>query len=225
MLKNLKEGHRQRIKDKYYKSGIDSLHDYEIIELLLTYCIPRKDCKPFAKELINKFESIGGVFDAKEEYLSEVEGIGKNTLIFLKLIKDINKIITKEKITEKRYINNTLELVKFLKADMVNSEIEYFKVIYLNTNNQFIKEETLFEGTIDKNSIYMRELVKNILKLDAKSVIFAHNHPSGNLKPSKSDIDFTLKSKKILKDLEINLLDHIIVSEDGFYSFLENDIL
>lgn len=225
MLDKTKEGHRLRLREKYYKNGINSLNDYEIIELLLTYSIHRKDCKPIAKELIEKYKNIKNILNLKEEILIEIDGIGKNSFIFLKLIKDINRLYLKENISEKIFINCTQELIDFLKSDIENSEIEFFKVIYLNTNNQYIKDEILFKGTIDKNIIYIRELVKNIFKADAKSVIFAHNHPSGNLKPSKADIDFTKKCKNLLKELEINLLEHIIIGNEGFFSFLENNIL
>jgi len=224
-LTNLDLGHRNRLREKYYKNGIDSLHDYEILELLLTYSIPRKNCKPIAKELLKKNKNIKELFDAKEENLLEIDGLGRNTYIFLRLIKDITKICTQISLYEKVYINCTKELVDYLKLNIDNKELEYFKIILLNTNNQLVYDEILFKGTIDRSSIYIRELIKKIFKFDAKSVIFAHNHPSGSLKPSLSDINFTNKCKEILNNLEINLLDHIIVSSEGHYSFLENGIL
>ena len=104
-------------------------------------------------------------------------------------------------------------------------DIEIFKVLFLNTQNELIREEELFQGTLDRSTIYVRELMKKVLKYNAKSVILVHNHPSGSLKPSQSDIILTKKIKEIFENVEIRLLDHIIISEKGYFSFLEGGIL
>lgn len=219
------EGHRTRLREKYKKTGISAFHDYEIIEILLTYAVPRKDCKQMAKELLNQFKNISGVFNADLEELKKIKGIGDSVGIFFKIIKDINKIYLKEEKLQKNSINSTKELIEFLKSDMAFLKKEIFKAIFLDNSNRFIEEEVLFEGTIDRSHIYPREIVEKILRYNAKSVIFAHNHPSGNLKPSEQDIQITKKMKSILNSLDINLLDHVIVSENGVFSFLENNIL
>ena len=118
-----------------------------------------------------------------------------------------------------------MDLVNYLKASLAGESIEIFQIIYLDTQNRIITQERVFEGTVDKSHIYMRNLIEKILKNRAKSVIFCHNHPSGSLKPSEQDISFTSRAKKILKEIEVNLLDHIIVSGRGYFSFLENDFL
>ena len=104
-------------------------------------------------------------------------------------------------------------------------DIEIFKVLFLNTQNELLKEEELFFGTIDRSTVYIRELVKKILDYNAKSVILVHNHPAGSLKPSQSDILLTKKIKEVFEGIEIRLLDHIIISEKGYFSFLEGGIL
>ena len=108
---------------------------------------------------------------------------------------------------------------------MANLQVEVFKIIFLDTQNVFINEKTIVVGTIDKSYIYPRELLKEIFEHNAKSVIFAHNHPSGNLNPSKADINFTNSMRSLLKELEINLLDHVIIGTSGHYSFLEENLL
>ena len=100
-----------------------------------------------------------------------------------------------------------------------------FKVLFLNTQNELLKEEELFYGTIDKSTVYIRELVKKILEYNAKAVILVHNHPSGSLRPSESYILLTRKVKEVFESLEIRLLDHLIISEKGYFSFLEGGIL
>lgn len=218
-------GHRKRLKMRYLQSGVDGFLDYEILELLLTYSIPRKDCKAYAKELLGEFGTLQNVLHADRDKLFKLKGIKENSYILFKLLLDINKIAFKESSLKGKYINAIDEVIEYLKYDIAYREKEVFKIILLNTKNLFLAEETLFEGTLDRSHIYPREVVKTILKYDAKSVIFCHNHPSGEVAPSKADIDMTKKYKTILKELEINLLDHIVVGKNGYYSFYENNIL
>jgi len=225
-MNELKKGHRSRLKNKYFEKGISSLFDYEILELLLSYSIIRKDCKPLAKQLLEKYKNLSGVLNSDSEEILKIKGLGKETSLFLRFIKDIHKIYIKETKLEKQiYINSSKDLVDYLKLDLQNKQEEIFKVVFLDTQNKFIKEEELFRGTIDKSHIYPREIVKKILDCNAKSVIFVHNHPSGIAKPSTGDIDITKKMKSILENLDINVLDHIIIGKNDYFSFSENKIL
>ena len=126
---------------------------------------------------------------------------------------------------EKITISSNIQLLDYLKFSLLNREIEVFKVLFLNTQNELLKEEELFKGTIDRSTVYIRELIKKILNYNAKSVILVHNHPAGSLKPSQADIALTRKIKEIFEGIEIRLLDHIIISEKGYFSFLEGGIL
>ena len=126
---------------------------------------------------------------------------------------------------EKITISSNVQLLDYLKFSLLNREIEVFKVLFLNTQNELLKEEELFKGTIDRSTVYIRELIKKILNYNAKSVILVHNHPAGSLRPSQADIALTRKVKEIFEGIEIRLLDHIIISEKGYFSFLEGGIL
>lgn len=219
-------GHRNRIKEKYLKNGIEGFLEYEILELLLTYSIPRRDVKSISKELLEKFGDLYGVFHANRKSLCEVQGIKDNSYILFNLIKDINRYIYKENRLLGKKISGTEELLEYLKMDLCHLKVEVFKVIFLDCQNVLLDEKTLFKGTLDKSYIYPRELVKEIFIRDAKSVIFVHNHPSGSITPSKADISFTNNMRFLLKELEINLLDHIIIGRGGhYYSFLEEDLI
>lgn len=219
------DGHRQRIKEKYLKGGIDGFLDYEILELFLSYALPRVDCKVIAKTLLEKFGSLDSIFNAPKEQLYEISGIKDSAYILFRLFVDMQKYIYKEDKLKGKVISSTDDLLNYLKYDMAHLEVEVFKIIFLNNSNLFLNEKTLFVGTIDKSYIYPRELVKEIFQCNAKSVIFAHNHPSGNLNPSKADINFTNSMKSLLKELEVNLLDHIIIGPGGYYSFLEENLI
>ncbi|BDU50688.1 RadC family protein [Haliovirga abyssi] len=225
MKKELLNGHRKRLKEKYLNSGANGLHKYEILELLLTYAIPRKDCKIIAKELLNEYGNFTNIFSLTKEELMEINGIGENSAILINIINEILKINLKEKLNKKNKIENTLELIEYLKAKLSNNSKELFIIIFLDSKNGIIKDEILFEGTLDRNYIYPRELIKKIIFSNAKKVIFAHNHPSGDETPSKNDIKFTKKTKNILEEIEVELLDHIILTTNNYYSFLENNLI
>ena len=112
-----------------------------------------------------------------------------------------------------------------MQFSLLKKDVEVFRVLYLNTQNELIGEEELSQGTLDRSTVYIRELTKKVLSYNAKSVIFVHNHPSGSLQPSQSDIILTKKIKEVFENIEIRLLDHIIISERGYFSFLEGGIL
>ena len=227
MLKNLGEGHRERLRKRYIKSGLEGFNDYEVLELLLTYSIARKDVKPIAKELIEKFGTIDEIAKSDVKSLLEVDGIGEGSAVFLKLIGDIALTLYREKIENKDIltIKSKNSLLSYLRGEIGYSPREEFKILFLDSSNKLIASETLFSGTIDKSAIYPREIVERVIKNRAKSVIFAHNHPSGNISPSKKDIELTQYMYDSLKLLEIRLLDHIIITKNSYFSFLEEGLI
>lgn len=226
------QGHRERIKEKFLKNGIDGFAEYEILELLLTYCIPRKDTKPIAKELLNKFKSLDNVFKANFDKLSAIDGLGKNSIVFLKLIGDLPSIIYKDELKNKKLIDKeTLKisnkdiLLKYLRNKIGYEEIEKFYVLYLSSSNEVIEFEENSVGTLDRSSVYPREIYKKIINLNAKSVILAHNHPSDNITPSKCDIELTNEIAKGLKNFGALLIEHIIITKNSYFSFLEEGLI
>ena len=226
------QGHRERIKEKFLKNGIDGFAEYEILELLLTYCIPRKDTKPIAKELLNKFKSLDNVFKADLDKLSAIDGLGKNSVAFLKLIGDLPSIIYKDELKNKKLVDKeTLKisnkdiLLKYLRNKIGYEEIEKFYIIYLSSSNEVIEFEENSVGTLDRSSVYPREIYKKVINLNAKSIILAHNHPSDNITPSKSDIELTNEIAKGLKNFGALLIEHIIITKNSYFSFLEEGLI
>jgi len=223
--KNEKFGHRERLRKRFLMSGIAGFHDYEILELLLTYVV-RKDCKGIAKELLGKYGDLYTLLKQPEDELKKNSFVTDRTVVFFKVIfqileKELYKKIHNERIT----ISSNVQLLNYLEYSLLKRDIEVFKVLFLNTQNELLKEEELFKGTLDRSTVYIRELVKKILDYNAKSVIIVHNHPSGSLKPSQSDITLTQKLKDTFERIEIRLLDHLIISEKGYFSFLEGGLL
>ena len=226
------QGHRERIKEKFLKNGIDGFAEYEILELLLTYCIPRKDTKPIAKELLNKFKSLDNIFKADFDKLFAIDGLGKNSIAFLKLIGDLPSIIYKDELKNKKLIDReTLKisnkdiLLNYLRNKIGYEEKEKFYVIYLSSSNEVIEFEENSVGTLDRSSVYPREIYKKVINLNAKSIILAHNHPSDNITPSKSDIELTNEIAKGLKNFGALLIEHIIITKNSYFSFLEEGLI
>ena len=218
--------HRQRIREKYLKSGLDNWHDYEILELILTYAIPRKDTKPVAKALLRKFKSIRGVFDAEMEELNKVSGIGANAAILINLFKEVVSLYLLEDLLEQKYVISSPKAVyNYLQASLRGSKDEIFKVIFLNTANRPVKAETIHVGTVNKAVVYPRKVVEHALKNKATSVILAHNHPGGSLTPSEDDKNITQTLIKALGTVDVNVLDHIIIGLEGYFSFKEHRLI
>ena len=226
------QGHRERIREKFLNNGIDGFAEYEILELLLTYCIPRKDTKPIAKDLLNKFKTLDNVFKADFDKLSVIDGLGNNSIAFLKLIGDLPSIIYKDELKNKKLIDKeTLKisnkdiLLKYLRNKIGYEEIEKFYIIYLSSSNEVIEFEENSVGTLDRSSVYPREIYKKVINLNAKSIILAHNHPSDNITPSKSDIELTNEIAKGLKNFGALLIEHIIITKNSYFSFLEEGLI
>jgi len=218
-------GHRQRIKDKYKKSGLSGWLDYEVLELVLSYTIARKDTKPIAKELITRFKTINGVLDVDRKELKSVPGISEHAALFFSLLKDVAILYLETGLHNKDLLSSSEAVFDYLKASLKGSTDEEFKTLFLNNRNQLIAIETLQTGTVNKSVVYPRKLVERSLYHHAVGVIIAHNHPAGTLKPSQDDCAITKVIKDALKTVEISLLDHIIIGGNDFFSFKSKGLI
>jgi DNA repair protein RadC len=217
--------HRKRLKKKFSESGVSSFHDYEVLELLLSYAIPRKDVKPLAKELLRVFGSLKGLMDAEKDSLEKVKGVGAHTAILIKLIKEIGILYLKEKAKEKPQITCTSELLDYCKTYMGGLKDERFCVIYLDAQNRLTNIETIQEGIVNQAVVYPRKVLENALKQKASAVILVHNHPSGQVKPSDADIRLTKTIQETARILDIIVHDHVIIGENRFFSFREEGLI
>jgi len=213
------QGHRERLREKFVKSGIAGFHDYEIIELLLSLGTPRKDCKKQAKEAIKKFKSLRGVLEAPPEELQEIDGIGLHSAFGIKLVQEVAREFLKEKIIDKSIYKSSQQIFDYLYHSMRDLKKEVFKVIYLNSQSQIIEIADLFEGTLNGSSISLRKVIEGAIKYNAASLIFVHNHPSGNPEPSSNDKQLTRDLVYAGSIMRIKVLDHIIIGENRYFSF------
>lgn len=218
-IKKYQEGHRKRACNKLINNGIDSLYDYEIVELLLFLIFKRKDVKPLAKELLKKFKTIDRILNANEQELLEIKGIGKSTITAIKIINSVTIAALKSKIMKKDSINCFEDVINYCKLNMKHLISEELRVLFLNSINEILIDEVLQKGDIESVNVYPRNITKRSLELGAKGIILIHNHPSGDPTPSADDIYTTHLIQKALKLFDIKLQDHIIIGGDRFISF------
>lgn len=216
--------HRSRLRNRFRESGIDSLENYEKLELLLMYCVPVKDVKPMGKRLMKKFNnSISSVMDADFNELQKVKGVGPVSATLIKFVRDLMTTYNCEKMTgSSYYLNSPTKVVDFARLKIGALKNEVFMVIFLNTKNKVICHELILEGTIDSVPVYPRRLIKMAFDKNASSIILVHNHPSGDTEPSINDVELTKQIEELSISLDIRLLDHLIVSKDEYYSFSSN---
>ncbi len=211
-------GHRERLRKKFINGGIDSFLPHEVLELILTYSIPRKDTKALAWSLIKSFGSLSDVLDAKEEDLKKVKGIGPSSIVLLKLIRSVMRNYSLEKIKDRKQINSPVNVAEFCKSSLQGQQEEAFEVIFLTIRNTVIAVERLCYGSLDKAQISPRKILEKAFKYNAAGLIFVHNHPSGEPDPSEEDRNLTETLSRIITPLKIMILDHIIVGRGKIYS-------
>ncbi len=211
-------GHRDRLRARFLANA-ESLPDYELLELLLFAAIPRRDTKPIAKALLKRFGSFGEVISASPDDLKDIEGIGDSAAVVLKAVQAAAQRLLQTKVKSGPVISTWNDLIAYCTAQMAYQPIEQFRALYLDRKNKLILDEAQQQGTVDHTPVYPREVVKRALELNASALIVVHNHPSGDPKPSRADIEMTRKIKEAAAAVNITLHDHVIVSRGGHVSF------
>lgn len=217
--------HRKRLRERFRKNGTEGMHDYEILELLLTYAIPRKDVKPFAKDLIKRFGSLSGVLDAGQKELEEVAHIGPISSTLIRLIKETCGIYLAEKMRNKDLLSSPQAVLDFARVKLAGLPHEAFMVIFLNTKNKVLDYKIIQEGTVDRAVIYPRRMIEEALARHAAGIILVHNHPSGDSDPSPEDKQLTRSLVEAARTIDLRVLDHIIVGKEGYCSFMESRLM
>jgi len=214
-------GHRERLKARFAQHGLEGFHDYEVVELLLTYAIPRSDVKPLAKRLLNKFGTLAGVFDAPVAELVQVSGIGEKAAVFLALIRQVEIRYLASDLPGKRVFDRPDRVKDHLRFLVQGRGMECFGAVFVDQQHRHVATEIMFEGTIDRTAVYPRNLIKRALELDAKGLILFHNHPGGTPRPSEDDMRLTRIVEQAGQALDIKLLDHFLLAGKEAISFKE----
>jgi DNA repair protein RadC len=211
-------GHRGRLRTRLREGGQAALADYELLELVLFRALPRRDVKPLAKALIDKFGSFAEVISAPPARLAEVDGAGEAVISELKIVEAAAHYFARGKVRAKPVLSSGNAVLEYCRAAMAFAEKEQFRVLFLDKRNQLIADEVQQTGTVDHTPVYPREVVKRALELSATAIVLVHNHPSGDPAPSRADIAMTKSIVEVARPLGIEVHDHIIVGKEGHAS-------
>ncbi len=223
-MNDQQQGHRKRVRERYLRAGLDTFQDYEALELLLFYAIPRKDTKATAKDLIDRFGSLPAVLDASPEELMAA-GLSENAAILLKLVPGMNRYYAISTAGADQTVRSTADAGRILCAMFRHEQSESVRLLCLNAGGKVLKLEKLNKGDVNAVHFSIRKIVEKALSAKAVSVILAHNHPGGTLSPSREDLDATNAAKAALNTVGIQLLDHLIVAGEHYCSLREEGCL
>ena len=219
---SIHEGHRQRLKDRFLREGLDNFDELYVLELLLYYCIPRKDTNPIAHELLHTFGSLTGVFEATVEELIKVPGISHNAATFLNLIHQTGRYYQVKRAEVGDILRTVTECAEYLAARFYGRENETVFLLCLDAKCKVLGCKMVGEGSVNSANVPVRRLVEIALNTNATTVILAHNHPSGVAIPSDEDIQTTLRVARAMAAVEITLADHIVVADDDYVSMVQS---
>lgn len=220
-------GHRKRLRERFVRNLGSDMADYEALELLLTYAIPRKDVKPLAKQLIKRFGSFAGVVSAPINVLQGIDGIKENVAVMIKFVEFAAQKLAWENLAfdEIPVISSRDMLLEYCRCVIGHGDVEVFRLIYVDAKLRVMDSEVLQKGSISSVCINHRDVVAKALAKNAAGVIMVHNHPSGDPRPSTNDVEVTKKVKSACNAAGIELFEHIIITPSSYFSFMEHGIL
>ncbi|HQP30689.1 MAG TPA: DNA repair protein RadC [Deltaproteobacteria bacterium] len=223
---NPHDGHRARLRRRFLEQGLDGFDDHQVLELLLTYAIPRSDTNPVAHALMRRFGTLSAVLEADPRDLATVEGMGENAAAFLSLLPQATRRYFLDRVRQERpRLDDPDKGTRYLMALMAGRSEEVFYILCLDTQCRVIYPALVSEGTVKEAHVHPRHVVQEALAHKAAAVILAHNHPSGALKPSLQDHQITRVLVQAFEPLDIKVLDHIIIAGEESYSFAREGVL
>ena len=225
MAMTMHEGHRKRVKGRFLSEGLDAFEDHQVLELLLFYCIPRRDTNELAHRMIKEFGSLAGIFEAEPQDIQKRCGVSENTAILVSLIPSLARRYFTAKWGEKPKLTSSSKAGEYATSLFAGRTYEAFHAICLDSQNRVNYAALVQEGTLTEAPVYPRLVVEAVLRHKANSVILAHNHPGGSMQPSRADIEVTGRISKALEAISVKVVDHIIVTGDKYFSFKENGLL
>lgn len=215
------DGHRKRLRERFVRGGMSALSDYEVIELLLTMCIPRIDVKPIAKDLIKAYGNLRGILDADRESLSKIKGIGESSAAYIGFIKNLITLYHLEELEiEQEEIPTIDKLIKYFKSKISAEPREVIEMVCLDSNLKIVPDGgvRLCEGSVNCASVDIRKIIETAIRLGAVSIAIAHNHPGGDPRPSMEDVRFTKRLSDACRPINLSLIEHIVVGRNSCYS-------
>ncbi|PTL35626.1 hypothetical protein CLG94_07590 [Candidatus Methylomirabilis limnetica] len=222
---NYLAGHRGRLRARYRLNGEEALEDYELLELLLTYAIPRHDTKLLAKKLLERFGTLARVFEAEPAALEAIDGIGPQAATLISLIRPLAVRFVTQAPKAKTVLRSTAEAAAYFQAKLKGLSEEEVHVAFVNSKNAVMTTECLQRGTVDQSVVYVRKVIERTLAHKASGFLLVHNHPSGDPTPSSDDRDLTQALKTAAATVGVRFLDHLVIGETDPFSFKANGLL
>lgn len=218
-------GHRRRLRQRFEENQLQGFSDHEVLELLLTYAIPRMDVNPLAHRLVNTFGSLSAVMEASPQELKKVEGMGERSALLISLMVPLFQRYEQERLQSKPRFSTYSALASYCTTLFMGVREEKFYLLCFDAKMQLIKAVNLASGTADEVHVSPKQLVREALRLNAVTVAVTHNHPSGDPRPSQEDIELTQSIREALDMVEIRLADHVVVGAYDTFSIFRNSIL
>jgi len=220
---NKNAGHRFRLRTRFREAqGFEGFSDHEILELLLTYGSPRKDTKDLAKRLLDEYGSLKCVFEARPEQLMKMEGVGEMQATLISMALPLARVCSRCEMDNTDQIANRRDLERYCKSLLLGKRVEEFWVICVNARCRFLGRQRISTGSLSEVSAYPRLVMEAVMTYNAHSVFFCHNHPGGTCAPSAEDIASTLQLQKLLRGVDVMVLDHMIIAGDTAYSMAQH---
>ena len=219
---SIHDGHRQRMKERFFHEGLDHFSEFEALEVLLYYAIPRKDTNPIAHALIDCFGSLEQVLDAPVEELEKVPGITRNVAVLMKLVTELGRWYLVKRVENIKILKTIKECGEYLKPYFFGRVNETVYLLCLDAKCKVLACREVGEGSVNSANVPIRRIVEIALGVNATSVILAHNHPSGVAIPSQEDIATTRRVAAALSTVDVHLVDHIVVADDDFVSMVQS---
>ncbi len=215
------KGHRERLRNRFLEGGLERFTDEEVIEFLLTLGTPRKDVKMPAREALERFGSLSAVLSASLDQLTAIKGIGLKNALYLKFVHEVAGRYLRDRARARPFFGSSQAVFEYLLHTMRPLKREVFKVLFLDRKNRLIKEQDVFLGSLTGSAVYPREIMALALECHAAGLVFVHNHPSGDPAPSPEDRRVTRDLMRAAGLLHIQVLDHIIVGRERYFSFAD----
>ena len=222
---NVHDGHRDRMRFRFLQEGAEGMATHEILEMLLYGTIARGDTNEIAHHLLDEFGSISNLIEADPYEIAKTAGVGIKSAVFLSLLHELVRRYEREKMDQKPALTSIRRSVEYCKALLAFRPRECFYAVCLDSRRKILHTSKVSEGTVNDAAVSPRLVVEKALRYKATGVLLCHNHPNGNARPSYDDIILTSQLKKMLEPLGVEVLDHIIIGEEEYFSFFENDML
>lgn len=216
---------QERPREKLLSSGVVALSDAELLAIFLRVGVPGKTAVDLARDLLQHFKSLNGIFSANLIDIQEVHGMGVSKYCQLQAVLEMSKRALGESLQQTDSFCSPAQVRQYLQLQLSSLQREVFGIMFLDAQHRLITYETLFQGSLMQTSVYPREVVKRALALNAAALILSHNHPGGVAKPSLADEQLTQSLKQALDLVDIKVLDHIVVAGQSTFSFSEMGLI